>query len=291
MVSRMTMTASATDLVGRNILITGANTGIGRTAALALAKRGARLLLAGRSPERTATVIDEIARMGGPPAVFLPLDLADLSSVRACAAAVIARREPLHVLINNAGHGGGKGLTRDGLEMTVGTNHLGPFAFTLALLDLLRTSAPSRVVIVASRAHKRINQLDFSKWTRTRGLGFGIPEYAASKLANVLFVRALAKRLVGSGVTTYAVHPGVVASEIWRRVPGPVRALMKLTMISNEEGALTTVHCAASAEAANETGLYYSDCRAVPPSRLAQDDDLAERTWVESQKLVGAAAL
>ncbi|HEY0707985.1 MAG TPA: SDR family NAD(P)-dependent oxidoreductase [Polyangia bacterium] len=285
------MTAATADLVGRNILITGANTGIGRTAALALAKRGARLLLAGRSAERTAPVVDEIARLGGPAASFVALDLADLSSVQACVSTVVARGEPLHVLINNAGQGGANGLTRDGFEMTIGTNHLGPFVLTLGLLDLLRASAPSRVVMVASRAHKRISRLDFSGWTRARGAGFGIREYAASKLANVLFARALAKRLAGTGVTTYAVHPGVVASEIWRRVPGPLRALMKLTMISNEEGALTTVHCATAPEAAAESGLYYSDCRPTAPSRLAQDDDLAERMWAESLKLVGADRL
>jgi retinol dehydrogenase-12 len=287
MVTRM-MGATA-DLVGRNMLITGANTGIGRTAALALARRGARLTLAGRSRERTGMVIDEIARLGCPPARFVPLDLADLESVRACTAAVVARGEPLHVLINNAGRGGGRGLTKDGFEVTIGTNHLGPFALTLGLLDLLRASTPSRVVIVASRAHKRINHLDVSKWTSARGFGFGLREYAASKLANVLFARALAKRLDGSGVTTYAVHPGVVASDIWRRVPLPMRAIMKLTMISNEEGARTTVHCAAAPEAARETGLYYNDCRPIPPSLLAQNDELADRMWDESVRLVGTS--
>ncbi|HEY0712642.1 MAG TPA: SDR family NAD(P)-dependent oxidoreductase, partial [Polyangia bacterium] len=126
---------------------------------------------------------------------------------------------------------------------------------------------------------------------RNRGPGFGIPEYAASKLANVLFARALAKRLAGSGVTTYAVHPGVVASEIWRRVPAPARAIMKLTMLSNEDGALTTVHCAAAPEAAAETGLYYSNCRPTQPSALALDDQLAERMWDESVRLVAPADL
>jgi retinol dehydrogenase-12 len=277
------------DLRGRTILITGANSGIGRSAAIALTQRGANLILACRSQSRTQPVLDEIARLaGGGQVTFVPLDLADLASVRACAQQVNALPGPLHVLINNAGLAGAQGLTKDGFEITFGVNHLGPFLLTLLLLDKLRASAPARIVNVASRAHKRVDGIDLSAQQRPRRSRTGLPEYGASKLANVLFTKELARRLDGSGVSTYALHPGVVASEIWRRIPNPFLWLMKLTMITNEEGAKTTVHCATAPEIAAETGLYYDRSRVVRPSKRAEDRALAQRLWAASAAWVGA---
>ena len=164
--------------------------------------------------------------------LFLPLDLADLSSAQACADAFLARGEPLHVLVNNAGVGGARGLTRQGFEMTFGINHLGHFALTSALLGRLTESAPSRVVNVSSDSHYSAQGIDFEALRQpARGIT-GLPEYAVSKLCNVLFTQELARRTAGTGVTAYALHPGVVASDIWRRVPWPVRPLVTRRMLS-----------------------------------------------------------
>jgi len=155
------------------------------------------------------------------------------------------------------------------------------------LLDRLRASAPARIVTVASRAHTRASALDWNALRqRTRSLT-GLPEYANSKLANVLFSAELGHRLAGSGVHSYALHPGVVATDVWRAVPWPVRPLMKLRMITPEEGARTTLHCASSAEVAGETGLYYDRCRPRTPSVLARDAELAAQLWQHSLRWSG----
>ena len=267
------------DLDGRHILITGANTGIGRATAQALAARGATLILAGRSEQRTRAAIAQIAvATGNDRLSFAALDLGDLRSVRACAEAVLAEHRPLHVLINNAGLAGRRGLTTDGFELAFGTNHVGPFLLTALLLDRLRAGAPSRIVNVASDAHYGARGIDFSAVRRpTRSLT-GMREYGVSKLANVLHARELARRLDGTGVTAYALHPGVVASDIWRRVPWPVRPLMTRRMISPEQGARTSLYCAASPELAGESGAYYADCRRKPPG-AAVTPQLAAELW------------
>jgi NAD(P)-dependent dehydrogenase (short-subunit alcohol dehydrogenase family) len=285
----MSQVTATSDLADRTILITGANAGIGRSTAVALGRRGARLILAGRSEARTRPVIDELAAAGNPHVTFVPLDLADLASVRACADRVLALGGPLHVLINNAAVAGARGLTKDGFEVAFGTNHLGPFLLTLRLFGLLRSSAPARVVNVASRAHRRVERLDFEALRRPRSmLGTGMRAYAVSKLANVLFNQALARRLRGTGVTTYALHPGVIASDLWRRVPTPVRQVMNLFMISSDQGARTTIHCASAPALADESGLYYDENQqVVRPTPLAEDVELAERLWTASAMWVG----
>ena len=266
-------------------LVTGANAGIGRTTAIELARRGARVFLAGRTEAKMGPVVEEIAR--ATPAArpeFLPLDLGDLASVRRCAEDFLRRDLPLGLLVNNAGVAGVRGLTKSGFELAFGTNHVGHFLLTNLLLERLRKSAPARVVTVASRAHYRARRgIDFDAVRRPTRSITALAEYGVSKLANVLFSAELARRLEGSGVTTYSLHPGVVASEIWKRVPPPFRGLMKLFMISPEEGAKTTLYCAASAEAAAESGLYYDLCRPKRPSRLARDAALAGELWRRSE--------
>jgi NAD(P)-dependent dehydrogenase (short-subunit alcohol dehydrogenase family) len=278
----------SSDLGGKVYVVTGANTGIGRVTAHELAGRGAHVFLANRSEARTAPVIDGIRRATGNPAVeFLPLDLADLASVRAAAARFLSRGLPLHGLVNNAGLAGQRGLTRDGFELTFGTNHLGPFLFTLLLVERLKGSAPARIVNVASRAHHNARSIDWDALRRPGTSTAGLGEYAVSKLANVLFTKELARRLAGTGVTVYALHPGVVATEIWRELPWGARHLAKLFMISPERGARTTIHCATSAEAAAETGLYYDDCKPRRSSRAADDDALAVELWRRSADWTG----
>jgi len=275
------------DLSGKTVLVTGANTGLGRVTAEVLARRGARLILANRSEERTQPVLEAIAAAGGD-ATFHPLDLGDLASVRQSAAALLARDEPLHVLVNNAGLAGARGQTADGFELAFGVNHLGPFLFTLLLLPALRRAGEARVVFVASRAHKRAKRFDLDAVQGPTASRTGFPEYARSKLANVYTSRELGRRLAGTGITTYAVHPGVVASDVWRRVPWPIRPLVKLFMVSTEEGARTQNWCASAPELAGETGRYYAKCQEAPLQGLGDDDTLARALWDRSIAWTGA---
>jgi retinol dehydrogenase-12 len=272
------------ELDGRVFLVTGANTGIGRATAAGLARRGGRVWIAARSAAKGEAAVADIRASTGNEAVwFLPLDLADLDSVRSCAAAFLALGEPLHVLVNNAGVGGAHGLTRQGFEMTFGINHLGHFALTQLLLERLTESAPARVVTVASDAHYSARGIDFEALRRpARGIT-GLREYAVSKLCNVLFSAELARRTAGTGVTTYALHPGVVASDIWRRVPWPVRPLITRRMLSVEDGAATSLYCATSAEVAQDSGLFYDKCAPREPSAVATPE-LAAELWKHSEE-------
>jgi NAD(P)-dependent dehydrogenase (short-subunit alcohol dehydrogenase family) len=278
------------DLDLRTVLVTGANTGIGRATVQELAARGAKVFLACRSEAKTRLVIDEIsAQTGNPRLEFLPLDLGDLSSVRACASAFLSAGEPLHVLINNAGLAGQRGITVSGFELAFGTNYVGPFLFTSLLLDRLRDSAPARIVNVASAAHYSATGIDFVAVRGSTKSLTGMPEYAVSKLANVLHAQELARRLDGTRVTTYALHPGVIASDIWRRVPWPARTLMKLRMRSPNEGAQTSLYCATSPDVANESGHYYDNARRRQPSAVATAE-LAAELWDRSTAWIGDAA-
>lgn len=281
------MSTPERDLEGRFIIVTGANIGIGRVTAEKLAARGAHIVLACRSEERTRPVLDGIRTRGGS-AVFEQLDLADLASVRACADRVLDQDKPVDILINNAGLAGQRGLTRDGFELAFGTNHLGHFLLTMLLFPRLREASAPRIVNVSSRSHYRAKGIDFSavrKPTRSRT---GMHEYEVSKLANVLFTREFARRFGSSGIHSYALHPGVVASAIWREVPWPIRPIIEKFMISPEEGAKTTLYCATSDAVKSHDGRYYDDCREKRPSRIAQDDELARELWEKSLDFTGA---
>jgi retinol dehydrogenase 12 len=271
------------EVAGRTFLVTGGNTGIGRATAAGLAQRGGRVWIAARSPAKGQAAVAEIrASTGNDSVFFLPLDLADLDSVRAGAAAFLALDEPLHVLVNNAGVAGRRGLTRQGFELTFGVNHLGHFALTDALLGRLTDSAPARVVTVSSDAHYSAPGIDYEALRRpARGIT-GMREYAVSKLGNVLFSQELARRVAGTGVTTYALHPGVVASDIWRRVPWPVRPLMTRRMLSVDEGAATSLYCATSPKVALASGLFYDKCAPRAASQVATAE-LGRELWDRSQ--------
>ncbi len=266
-------------------LITGTNTGIGRATLEALAARGGRIIAAARSRDKMAPIADDLrARFPATTIELLSIDLADLASVRAAAQTVLASGAPLDVLINNAGVAGAAGLTRDGFEMTFGTNHLGPFVLTEMLLPRLREAPQSRVVNVASQAQFNAKRID---WSALRKPGVRKTSYAAyglSKLMNVLYTKELARRLAGTRVTTYALHPGVVKSDIWRNLPPAVQWIMKRFMITNEKGAVTTVYCATAPELAKVSGRYYNKSREAPPNPLADDESLARElvTWSEA---------
>lgn len=275
----------------QTILITGANTGIGRATAEALAARGAHLVLAGRSRERTEPVLRAASELAPSEPEFLELDLASLASVRRCAETFLRSDRRLDVLINNAGVAGSHSLTKDGFELAFGINHLGHFLLTQLLGPRLQASAPARVVTVASAAHFRVQKLEFDALTRPAATRSGFPEYAVSKLCNVLFSRELAKRWAGTGVTSYAVHPGVIASDIWRRLPRPVQWLMGLFMQTPEQGARASVRCAVDPELAAVSGRYYDATGTeTKPSRLARDDALAAQLWERSAQWVAPFA-
>ncbi len=272
------------DLDGRTICITGANTGIGRDTARALARRGARLILVNRSRERSAEVIADLDGMGAD-STFVACDLADLDSVRTAADTVLGLDEPIHVLVNNAGVAGQRGETAQGFELAFGINHLGHFLFTGLLLDRLRASGPARVVCVSSDSHYQPKGIDFDAVQRPTKSVTGMPEYGVSKLANVLFAQELARREDPAVLTTYALHPGVIASDIWRRIPWPVRPIMTRFMKSTEEGAETSVHCATAPALAGESGRFYADSAPKAPSEVATPA-LAAELWERSEAWV-----
>ena len=273
----------------RVALITGANVGIGRVTALELAQAGYKVVIAGRSLARTQPVLDAInALHAGKSAVFLPLNLDSLSSVRECAQKFFELKLPLHLLVNNAGIAGIRGLTEDGFERMFGVNHLGHFLLTQLLLEPLQAAGPSRVVTVSSRAHKRTQGIDWDALRQpTRSLT-GVREYAVSKLANLLFSAELARRLQGTQVSCYSLHPGVVDTEIWRALPDWMRPILRWRgLLTPEEGARTTLHCALHASQ-SESGLYYADCKPVRPCALGQDQALARELWERSEAWVRA---
>lgn len=266
----------------RTVVVTGANTGIGLATAKALAGQGWRVWVTARSEAKGAAAVASIKAATGNDAVFLLLlELSDLGSVRDCARSFLEPYEPLHVLINNAGVGGARGLTKQGFEMTFGVNHLGHFLLTQLLLDRLRASAPARVVTVASDAHYNARGVDFAALRRpARGIT-GLGEYAVSKLCNVLFAQELARRTAGTGVHSYALHPGVVASDIWRRIPWPVRPIVTRKMLPVDLGAQTSLYCATSPEVASDSGLFYDKCAPREPSPVATPE-LAGALWTQS---------
>lgn len=273
-------------IAGKISIVTGANTGLGRVTAMELARLGSRVFLASRSETRTAPVVDAIAHEFGPDrAAYLPLDLASLESVKAAADSFLTRGLPLHVLVNNAGEVGQTGLTADGFQMSFGVNYLGHYLFTRLLLERMQASAPARIVHVSSDMHFGAKVIDWSKLRAPSRLP-GLSEYRVSKLANVLFNAALARRLDRSGPNTYAAHPGGVATDIYRRVPQPIRGLITRVLLTPAEGARTQVHLAVDPALADQTGLYYADQRPKQPSSLARNEQLAEELWARSEAWV-----
>lgn len=274
----------ADSLSGRVALVTGANSGLGRIIARELARRGAHVFLTCRTHARAQSVLDEIRALpGSGPVESLELDLEDFASIRRCAQTFLARELPLHILVNNAGLAGRGGLSASGFEIAFGVNHVGTFLLTQLLLDRLGQSAPARIVTVSSVAHYKPRTIDWGAVRRPKTTFTGLHEYAVSKLANVLFTAELGRRLQGTGVTTYAVHPGAVATDVWRNVPWPFRALIKYFTLTPEQGAQTPLYCATDPGAGSETGLYYANCRPVQPSAAATSLELAAELWRRSE--------
>jgi dehydrogenase/reductase SDR family protein 13 len=278
--------ADQADLRDQTFLVTGANTGIGKETVRTLARRGARIVLAGRSAERTRAAIAEItAETGNDRLDHLPLDLGDLSSVRAAAQAFLDSGERLDVLINNAGLAGKRGMSASGFELAFGTNHVGPFLLTELLRDRIVDSGSGRIVNVASTGHYRAKGIDWDAVRRPTLTRTAFDEYCVSKLANILHAQELGRRLDGTGVKTYALHPGAIASDVWREVPFGLRQLMKLFMKSPAEGARTSLYCATSPDVEDQTGRYYDGEREKEPSSVVTPE-LAAELWERSEKWV-----
>ena len=282
------------NLLGKTILITGATNGIGLEAAAVLAGRGARIVMVGRDPKRTeAAVADVKSRSGSGEVSHLLCDFSSQASIRALAQDVLGQLDRLDVLVNNAGGvNKSRRLTVDGIETTFAVNHLGYFLLTNLLLDLLKRSAPARVVTVASIGHRR-GTLDVSDLGFERG-GYAIMRaYTRSKLANVLFANELARRLAGTGVTSNSLHPGSVATNIWSGAPLWAKPLIAILyrpfFISAKEGGETIVQLAASPDLEGVTGKYFEKKVAVEPAPLARDETLAKRLWEVSAEMVGLA--
>jgi retinol dehydrogenase-12 len=273
---------------GRTFFVTGANSGIGRALVEALAAQGGSVALAARSEERTRPVLDQIrSRYPGVDVQFVRIDLSDLGSIRQAGAAFLATGHPVDVLVNNAGIAGTRGLSPQGFDLTYATNHIGPFLLTSLLLPRIRASSQGRIVNVSSVAQMQVKRIDWSVLQRrTAPKRSGFTDYAVTKLMNVLHAKELARRLSGTAVTTYSLHPGAVASNIWRAIPQPVQWVMKRFMLSNEEGARTPLYCATAPELASTTGRYYEKSRETPPNPLAEDEALAKELWTRTEEAV-----
>ena len=285
-----------TDMAGKVVVITGGNTAIGKEAAVALAGRGAQVVITSRNEERGRSARQEIAERSGNDSVdVMPLDLASFRSIRSFAADALDRFDHLDVLVNNAGLIlYRRAETQEGFEETFGVNHLGHFLLTDLLLERLRAGAPSRVVVVSSGAHKGARRgLDFDDLQSERKYRWA-KAYSKSKLANIYFTRELARRLDGTGITVNALHPGFVRSEFGRGgdlggIYGwGIKYVASPFAISPEKGARTTIYLASSPEVADVSGGYFFKSKPATPSAVAQDDDAASRLWDASEKLVAS---
>jgi NAD(P)-dependent dehydrogenase (short-subunit alcohol dehydrogenase family) len=272
---------------GKTVLITGANRGIGRATALALADQGAKIVLLCRSEAQGRGVVSEIQARGAE-AELLLADFRSMREVRAAATQFKNEHDALHVLINNAGavHPERR-LTEDRVEETFAVNHLAHFLLTVELLDLLRASAPARIVNVASEAHRR-------GWMRWHDLHFKSDykphrAYAQAKLSTILFTSELARRLQGTGVTANCLHPGVVGTgfgeaEGWAAF---FLRFAKPFLTPPEAGAKTSIYLASSPEVEGVSGKYFIKCNVARPSGFGRDDGLARRIWTTSEAILG----
>jgi len=270
------------------VMVTGANSGIGKAASLALAEMGATVVMVARSKERGEAARSEIVRKSQNNAVDLLLaDLSSLESVRILSSEFQKKYSSLHVLINNAGlFNQRRRVPADGYENTFATNYLAPFLLTNLQLDLLKASAPSRIINVSSVGHYN-GHINFEDLNLENDYG-GWKAYGQSKLALVLFTHELAKKLQGTGVTVNAVHPGTVATNIWSRPLGPVgfiMALPKLFMTSPDQGARTIVYLASSPDANGLNGEYLEKLKVKKSSDESYDEEIAQRLWDVSAKL------
>jgi NAD(P)-dependent dehydrogenase (short-subunit alcohol dehydrogenase family) len=276
---------------GKTVIITGANGGIGKVTAQDLAKRGARVIMACRNLELSTKVQEEILKENPDSILILKkLDLSSETSIREFADDILKTESKLDVLVHNAGMAlAFKGQTNaDGIELTMATNHYGPFLLTHLLIDLLKKSKPSRIVVVASELYK-FATVNLNKMNPV-GTFPAAYLYYVSKYANIYFTRELARRLEGTGVTANCLHPGMIDTGIWRSVPFPLNyPMMLLTkgfFKTPEQGAQTTIYAVVSDELEGVSGKYFMDCKEGELNRAASDMEKARQVWDESLKIV-----
>ena len=276
-------------MAGKLCLVTGATAGIGKITATALASQGAELVIHGRNQEKAEITVNQIkTETGNHQVSYLLADFSDLDQVRELAKNFQDRYDCLHLLVNNAGGFFNKRTpTPYGVELTFLVNHLAPFLLTHLLLDPLKESEPSRIINVSSEAHRQ-DLMDFENLDFKKGY-FGIKAYARSKLANILFTYELARRLEGTGVTVNALHPGHIATDIWKTnfgVIGPaLKRIMGLFSLTPEEGAENSIFLASSPEVEGIHGKYFIKNEPAQSSSTSYDEEIASRLWKLSSEL------
>jgi NAD(P)-dependent dehydrogenase (short-subunit alcohol dehydrogenase family) len=273
---------------GKVVVVTGGTSGIGQVAAERLARMGARIVLVARSKSRGEAALSRLREVApGPEHRVHYGDVSRLADLNRLVTEIRSTEPRIDVLINNAGAMfGSRQVTEDGMELTFATNHLSYFVLTQGLREQLAAAGSARIVNTSSHAHYR-GKIDFGDLQSEHGYS-GFPVYSFSKLCNVLFTRALSQRLAGTGITSNSLHPGVVNTRFADGSGGfleRIFGIVKMFAISPEKGAETIVYLASSDEVAKTTGLYFYKCKAVEPSKIAQDDAAAERLWNETEKL------
>lgn len=288
------MTQSNTSMSGKVVMVTGATDGIGKATARALVAMGATVVAVGRNGDKTTATVNELCVATGNNKIEGMLaDFASLAQVRQLADAFKQKYDRLDVLVNNAGAVFAKrGETQDGFEQTFGVDHLAPFLLTNLLMDLLKQSAPSRIVNVSSAGHalSKMRFDDLQGQQRYTAMG----AYGQAKLANVLFTYELARRLRGTGVAVNALHPGGVASNFGAGQAGLLAPVIRFFItrfgITPEQGAQTSVYLASSPEVAGVTGKYFDKSKPVRSSSASYDNAAAERLWRVSEEMTGLSA-
>jgi len=282
---------STTDLTGKTAIVTGSNAGIGYYTALDFAKRNCRVILACRNVKKAELAAEEIRTVSGNPNVLtMVLDTSRLHSVQEFAKEFLATENRLDILVNNAGIARFQGLSKEGLDQVMATNYFGHFLLTNLLLDCMKKTGSSRVVNVSSLIHAAVWSLDLKTLATPDESNFMKSTYGRSKLCNVLFTVELARRLQGTGVTTYSLHPGGVATKIRYSLPAPLLFLSNVflyMMKSPDEGAQTSIYCSVEPGIEAHNGKYFSDCQLKEPSLLSKDAALAKKLWEATEHIVG----
>jgi retinol dehydrogenase 14 len=283
------MSSAPAETGSRTVLVTGASGGIGKATALGLARMDAHVAIVGRDPERTEAAARDIRAVGGSAVDVFIADLSSQAEVRRIAAETLRRLTRIDVLINNVGgYWNSRHVTADGLERTFAVNHLAPFLLTSLLLGRMKQNAPARVITVSSNAH-RTGRIDFDDLQGERSYS-GSRAYDQSKLANVLFAYELARRLRGTGVTSNALHPGVVRTSFGADDPAGIQKfvvpLLRPLMKSPERGAATSIQLATAPELEGVTGAFFANGRRTRSSKASYDEGDATRLWRVSAELV-----
>jgi len=276
-------------LTGKICLVTGATAGIGKVTATALASQGATMMIAGRNQQKLEDTVRQIkSKTGNESVQYLLADFSELNQVRDLASVFKGHYDHLDVLVNNAGAFFSSRIdTSYGVEMTFLVNHLAPFLLTNLLLDTLKASSAARIVNVSSDAHKQ-DQMNFDDLGFTKGY-FGMKAYARSKLANILFTYELARRLKSTMVTVNALHPGHVATDIWKTnfpIFGPIlKWIMGLVALSPEQGADNSIFLATSPDVEGFNGKYFVKRESAQSSPISYNENIAQRLWEISENL------